>query len=177
MLNQFLINLDQAFQSSALLGLGVSFLSGLLASFSPCIYPLIPITLGVVGAASASSRLKGFLISFVFVCGIAFVYTFLGVVSSLFGVFLGRFFINPITFLLLALLFFLFSAYTYSQVVHYFSLTILKWTELFDEVPFDHKIVLILFISFAVRPLPSGGGLTAKEIKPCLPLSNIILAQ
>ena len=110
MLNEWLINLGNFFTPDTFLGLGASFLAGILASASPCILPLIPITLGVVGAVSASTRLRGFLISLSFVLGLSVVYTILGIVSSLFGVFLGRFFINPVTYIVLAIIFFLLSA-------------------------------------------------------------------
>lgn len=105
MIEQLLINLEKIFLASPLLGLGASFLGGVLVSFSPCVYPLIPITLGVVGATKTSSHLKGFLISLTFVLGVAFVYTALGIISSVFGILLGNLFINPITYLVLAIVF------------------------------------------------------------------------
>ena len=110
MLNQWLSNLGNLFVPFTFLGLGVSFFAGVLASLSPCILPMIPITLGIVGAVSATTKLRGFLISFSFVLGLSVVYTLLGIVSSLFGVLLGRFFVNPITYIILAAIFFLFSA-------------------------------------------------------------------
>jgi thiol:disulfide interchange protein len=105
MLTDFLLNLEETFIASPVLGLGASFLAGLLVSFSPCIYPLIPITLGVVGATSVSSRRRAFLISTVFVLGIAFTYTVLGVLAAGLGVFLAKFFINPLTYFCLAVIF------------------------------------------------------------------------
>ena len=110
MLNEWFINLGSLFTSSTLLGLGASFLAGILASLSPCILPLIPITLGVVGAVSASTKLRGFFISLSFVLGLSIVYTILGIVSSFFGMLLGTFFINPVTYIVLAIIFFLLSA-------------------------------------------------------------------
>ncbi len=102
-----LLELEEIFKASPFLGLGASFLAGILVSFSPCNYPLIPITLGVVGAETASTRLKGFFISLTFVLGIAFVYTVLGMISSLFGVLLGTIMANPITYLILTIIFFI----------------------------------------------------------------------
>jgi thiol:disulfide interchange protein DsbD len=111
MLHRFLIELEKIFNASPILGLGASFLAGLLVSCSPCIMPLIPITLSIVGATSASSRLKGFFISLIFVLGVATTYTILGVVASFFGIFLGKIFDNVIAYSILALLFFLFGLY------------------------------------------------------------------
>jgi len=110
MINEWFINLGNFFTPSTFLGLGASFLAGILASISPCILPLIPITLGVVGAVSASTRLRGFLISLSFVLGLSVVYTILGAVSSFFGILLGTLFVNPITYIVLAIIFFLLSA-------------------------------------------------------------------
>jgi thiol:disulfide interchange protein DsbD len=107
MLEELLINLEKVFTSSPVLGLGASFLAGVVVSFSPCIYPLIPITLGVAGVESTTTRLKGFSISFVFVLGVACVYTTLGIISALSGKLLARFFVNAPTFLSLAVIFIL----------------------------------------------------------------------
>ncbi len=106
MLYHFLHSLETIFNSSPGLGLGVSFLAGVLVSFSPCIFPLIPITLGVVGATAVNSRAKGFLTSAVFVLGIALIYTILGVAAALFNVVLEKFFVNPVTYIFLGLFFF-----------------------------------------------------------------------
>jgi len=110
MFNQWLIDLGNFFTPATFLGLGASFLAGILASFSPCILPLVPITLGIVGAVSASTRLRGFIISLSFVLGLSVIYTILGIVSSSFGLLLGTLFINPITYIALAVVFFLLSA-------------------------------------------------------------------
>lgn len=116
MIDQLLTNLEKIVLASPLLGLGASYLGGVLVSFSPCIYPLIPITLGIVGAASTSTKRKGFLLSFVFVLGVAAVYTTLGIISSLFGIFAGNLFINPITYLVLTLVFFFLSASSFEII-------------------------------------------------------------
>jgi len=110
MLNQWLIGLENFFTPATFLGLGASFLAGVLASFSPCMLPLIPITLGVVGAVSASTKVRGFLVSLSFVLGISVIYTALGIISAFFGVLLSTLFINPITYIILAIIFFLLSA-------------------------------------------------------------------
>ena len=106
MIDQFLISLEKVFNSSPGMGLLASFLAGFLVSLSACIYPLIPVTLAVIGVESASTRLKSFSISLVFVLGIALVYTLLGVISSLAGKLFGSFSVNPATYLFLALFFF-----------------------------------------------------------------------
>lgn len=101
-------HLEKIFNSSPALGLLASFLAGVLVSFSPCVYPLVPVTLGVIGARSVNSRARGFLLSLIFVLGIACAYTLLGVMASLLGIFLAKFFLNYYSYLILAIVFFLF---------------------------------------------------------------------
>lgn len=105
MLEEILIKFEELFASSPLIGLVISFLAGILASISACIYPLVPITLAIIGAVSASTKFKGFFISCIFVSGIALVYTFLGVVASVSHILLANFFINPVTYIILSVIF------------------------------------------------------------------------
>jgi len=105
MFENILIGLEKVFNSSPFLGLGASFLAGILVSFSPCIYPLIPITLGIAGIENATTKLRGFTISLTFVLGVAFIYTCLRIATSILGMLLCNFFINPVTYLALVLIF------------------------------------------------------------------------
>jgi thiol:disulfide interchange protein DsbD len=98
----FLLSLEKLFSQSPIFGLGVSFIAGIIASLSPCIYPLIPVTLGIIGTTQVSSKIKSFYASFIFVLGISFIYTILGIVASIFGIFLDVFFINPFTYIILS---------------------------------------------------------------------------
>lgn len=62
------------------------FAAGLLVSLTPCVYPMIPITLSIIGARNAGSTpLVGFARSLVFVLGIASIYTTLGLTVALSG--------------------------------------------------------------------------------------------
>lgn len=106
MFNQILINLDRLFNTSSGFGLIISFVAGVLAGFSPCIYPLIPITLGVIGKFCTSTKLHSAFVSLIFVLGVATLYTGLGVIASLAGLFLASFIVNPITYFILFLIFF-----------------------------------------------------------------------
>jgi len=108
MVTDLLLKLENVFNVSPGMGLLVSFLAGILAGFSPCVYPLIPITTGVIGAHSVSSKTKGFSLSLIFVLGVAFTYTLLGVLASVLGIFLARFFINPVTYAILGIVFLIF---------------------------------------------------------------------
>lgn len=71
-----------------------SFVAGILASFTPCIYPMIPITLGIITAQRSKSMLNNFFLSLSYGVGIATVYAMLGYVSVktnlMFGQWLGH---------------------------------------------------------------------------------------
>lgn len=68
-----------------------AFFYGVLASFTPCVYPLIPVSIGYIGAGGAESRLKGFFLSLVYVTGIAITYSVLGLVATATGGIFGSF--------------------------------------------------------------------------------------
>ena len=65
--------------------LGLIFVAGLATSLTPCVYPMIAITVSVFGARQAESRARAALLSTSFVLGIAALFTPLGVVSALTG--------------------------------------------------------------------------------------------
>jgi thiol:disulfide interchange protein DsbD len=65
--------------------LGLIFLAGLATSLTPCVYPMIAITVSVFGARQAETRGKAALLSTAFVLGIAALFTPLGVISALTG--------------------------------------------------------------------------------------------
>lgn len=68
----------------------IAFAAGTAVSFSPCVYPLLPITVGYVGALSCGTRAKGFLITVVYALGVAITYSILGAVASFTGSVFGR---------------------------------------------------------------------------------------
>ena len=70
-------------------------------SFSPCVYPLVPITLGFIGVKAGSSRLKGFLLSLIYVLGLAITYSILGLVASLTGRLFGQISTHPLSFFII----------------------------------------------------------------------------
>ena len=76
-----------------------AFLGGIGISLTPCIYPLIPITAGYVGVNAVGSRLKGFILSLIYVTGIAVMYSILGLLASLTGTIFGTISTSPITYI------------------------------------------------------------------------------
>lgn len=58
---------------------------GLLVSLTPCVYPMIAVTVSVFGARESRSRVQGMLLSLAFVLGIVGMFVPLGVVAGLTG--------------------------------------------------------------------------------------------
>ncbi|MBN1912778.1 MAG: sulfite exporter TauE/SafE family protein [Candidatus Omnitrophica bacterium] len=79
-----------------------AFLGGLAVGFSPCVYPLIPITLTFIGVRADSSRLKGLLLSLVYVFGLSITYSILGLIASLTGKLFGEMAKHPLSYFLIA---------------------------------------------------------------------------
>ena len=72
------------------------FIGGILTSLTPCVYPLVPITVSVFGAGKDTSRRKSFLLSISYVFGMAVMYSILGVIVASTGSVFGTIMANPI---------------------------------------------------------------------------------
>lgn len=83
----------------------VAFLGGILASFTPCVYPVIPITIGYIGGSSAGKPLRGLGLSFIFALGIAIVYSSLGLFAAATGTLFGSISGSPIVNIVIAMVF------------------------------------------------------------------------
>lgn len=82
--------------------------AGLLASLTPCVYPMIPITMAIVGA-KGGGKARGFLLSLVLVLGMAVTYTALGLLAASSGQAFGAFAQHPAFLVPVSLLFALFA--------------------------------------------------------------------
>lgn len=85
--------------------LGIAFVAGLATSLTPCVYPMIVITVGVFGARQTRSRLEAAKLSTAFVLGIAALFTPLGVAAGLSGGVFGSQLSSPVVLVGLALVF------------------------------------------------------------------------
>ncbi len=105
---------DGAFADAA--GRGVlsafffAFTAGFLTSLTPCVYPMIPITISVFGGRGGVSRGRAFLLATVYVAGIAVMFGTLGTTFALLGKAFGTFLANPWVVVPLALFFFAMAA-------------------------------------------------------------------
>jgi cytochrome c-type biogenesis protein len=84
--------LESYLYSSIFLSIVASFIAGLLTSFTPCVYPLIPITAAVISANNLGqkSKLKILYSNLFYIAGIAIVYTTLGIFAALTGKLFGQ---------------------------------------------------------------------------------------
>ena len=89
----------------------LAYLGGILASGTPCIYPMIPITIGVIGANVQQTRLQSFQLSLVYVAGLAMVYGGLGVFAAATGRFFGEISTSPLGYFLVGNLCLFFGAW------------------------------------------------------------------
>lgn len=79
----------------------LAFGAGVLVSFSPCVYPLLPITIGYIGASSQKDKFHAFLLSLIYVLGMSITYCILGVFASLTGKIFGQISSSPISFFII----------------------------------------------------------------------------
>ena len=80
-------------------GLAVAFLAifvlGLALNLTPCVYPMIPVTLGYFGRQSGGKTSRLFGLALMYLVGIAITYSTLGVVAALTGQLFGALLQNP----------------------------------------------------------------------------------
>jgi thiol:disulfide interchange protein DsbD len=82
--------------------LGLVFLSGLALNLTPCVYPLIPITLGFFGRQTGGRRGGTFGLALVYVLGMSVTYSALGVFAALSGSLFGAWLQKPAVLLSIA---------------------------------------------------------------------------
>lgn len=79
------------------------FLGGLALNLTPCVYPLIPITISYFGGQSEGKKGGLVLRAVIYVLGMSITYSVLGVVASLTGGLLGSALQNPVVLIFVAL--------------------------------------------------------------------------
>lgn len=101
---ELISGLENYLQSSILMSLMAAFIGGVLTSFTPCVYPMIPITAGYISSQNLGSRSKinAFLLSLFYVIGVAITYSSLGAFASLSGRFFGEISTNPYAYFIVA---------------------------------------------------------------------------
>ncbi len=87
------------------LALVLVFLAGVGTSLTPCVYPMIAVTVSIFGAQQSASRARAALLSLLFVLGMATLFTPLGLVAALTGGVFGELLAHPAVLVGLALVF------------------------------------------------------------------------
>lgn len=101
------ISVEDLISQGSILTFLFIFFAGILTSFTPCIFPMIPITLSILGSQTiGKSRWKGFVISLFYVHGIATTYSLLGLAAAKTGTLFGAYLSSPIVVSVIAFLFF-----------------------------------------------------------------------
>ncbi|MBK7629984.1 MAG: protein-disulfide reductase DsbD [Ignavibacteriales bacterium] len=91
--------------SGIFLSLIFVFLAGLALNLTPCVYPLIPITIGYFGGQSEGKTSRLVMLGLLYMLGMALTYSVVGVVTSLSGAVFGTLLQNPIVITGIAILF------------------------------------------------------------------------
>ncbi len=89
--------LSDALQTRPLAALATMFGAGILTSLTPCIYPMIPITAGILAGSAGEnpSRWRTVRLTLTYVSGLALFYAFLGLLAGLTGSLFGTVASNP----------------------------------------------------------------------------------
>ena len=83
----------------------LTFLGGLASDFTPCVLPIIPITLAFIGVRRSGSHTgRNFMLSLLFALSMAFSYAILGLLAAILGKGLGFLFQSPYFLLFSSLL-------------------------------------------------------------------------
>ena len=98
------MNLDlfrEYLQAGSPLAYAIAFLGGLLVSFTPCTYPVLPVTVGYIGSRALGSRRRAFLLSGAYAVGMASTYAAIGMAAALTGRVFGEVTAHPVSYLVL----------------------------------------------------------------------------
>lgn len=99
--------LQKTLRESGLAGLLLLlFLGGLALNLTPCVFPMIPITVSFFGGQSSGSLVRSFGLAVAYVLGMAVTYSSMGVAAALLGGLLGAALNHPAVILLISGTFF-----------------------------------------------------------------------
>jgi thiol:disulfide interchange protein DsbD len=80
------------------------FIGGLALNLTPCVYPLIPITISFFGAQVSNNKAQKIIMALVYVLGMSITYSVLGLVAALTGGLFGSLLQNPFVVALIVLI-------------------------------------------------------------------------
>ena len=79
----------------------VVFWAGVLVSFSPCVYPVLPVIVSFIGGVNPEGkRLRGLVLSLIYVLGMSITYSTFGIIAALSGSMFGQMQNQPVFYLI-----------------------------------------------------------------------------
>jgi len=87
--------LRSAIGTRSVLAYLLAYALGIFISFSPCVYPLVPIVVGYIGSVAGHKQRNAFLYSVAYVAGMAVVYCALGIAAAALGGIVARWLSQP----------------------------------------------------------------------------------
>jgi len=96
--------IDATLRDRPLVAVPLLFAAGVATSLTPCIYPMIPITAGILGGAGADGQTPGrtAMLTAAYVSGLALVYSALGLLAGLTGTIFGAVSSSPWAYFIMA---------------------------------------------------------------------------
>lgn len=88
-MGDLLNNFSNIISHNIWLALAMSFIAGIVASFSPCVLSTIPLVVGYVGEAGVKDRKTAFKYSLMFSIGVVVTFTTLGIIVAVIGKFIN----------------------------------------------------------------------------------------
>lgn len=146
--------LEEALRQDSIPLYFLMFSGGLLASITPCTYPVLPLTVGYIGNQAGASRWRAFLLSLAMVTGLASVYALLGIIVAVLGGTFGSIMGNGLVLYAIAM-FYLVMGLFMLDVFHFPTLTIFSSLQ---AKSVNHKGKLGAFII---------GGVSGLIVGPC----------
>ncbi len=92
-----------------LLSLLLVFIGGLALNLTPCVYPIIPVTISYFGSQSEGRTGRLFVLGLLYVAGMSVTYSLIGVITALTGALFGALLQHPAVILFIAAIFVLLS--------------------------------------------------------------------
>lgn len=78
------------------------YLAGVVTSFTPCIYPILPLTIAYFGTQSGRSKTELLLMLTIYVSGMSVVYAGMGMIAAYTGSLFGKIAVHPATLIVFA---------------------------------------------------------------------------
>lgn len=103
--------MDQLFTAGniTIMSFVAAYAGGVLTSFTPCVYPLLPIIVGVIGSGPGQSKIRNFISSLCYVAGMAITFAVLGVAAAVTGRIFGQVQMSPLAHIIVGAIIILFA--------------------------------------------------------------------